>query len=168
MQFMEHSARRTKCPIFCVSNNLRQKAMLHGVTLQRVQDRRKALFSATATFLHSSVTLGNADSQQKVTKGHVANGEIEPALCGVEHKGVGFTELSFSAQAPPHQMFSPGCILASANPVWDSLIFLCQTTPSPRALKGREAFQASHRRNPILQECTLTGLPGGRQSPGAK
>ncbi len=86
MQFREHSARRTNCPIFCESNDLRQKAMLHRVALQRVQERRKALFSATATFLHYSVTLGNADSQQKVTKGHVANGEIETALSGVEHK----------------------------------------------------------------------------------
>ena len=97
MQFMEHSARRTNCPIFCVSNNLRQKAMLHGVALQRVQERRKALFSATATFLHYSVTLGNADSQQRVTKGHAPNGELETALCGVEHKGLGFRGLFFSS-----------------------------------------------------------------------
>jgi hypothetical protein len=86
----------------------------------------------------------------------------------VEHKGMGFAGSSFSVQGPPHQMFSPGCILAWVNPVWDALIFLGQTTPSPKALKGREAFQASHRRNPILQEDTLTGLPGWRQSPGAK
>ena len=123
MQFMEHSARRTNCPIFCVSNNLRQKAMLHGVALQRVQERRKALFSATATFLHPSVTLGNADSQQRVTKGHAPNGELEAALCGGEHKGVGFTGPSFSAQASLHRMFSPGCILAWVNPVWDAPIF---------------------------------------------
>jgi hypothetical protein len=50
---------------------------------------------------------------------------------GVEHKEVGFTGSCFSAQASLHQMFSPGCILAWVNPVWDALISLCQTTPSP-------------------------------------
>ncbi len=55
---------------------------------------------------------------------------------------MGFTGPSFSAQASLHHMLSPGCILAWVNPVWDALIFLCQTTPSPNALKGREAFQA--------------------------
>jgi hypothetical protein len=85
-----------------------------------VQDGLNALFSAWATIygrrlcytelhcneckkderlyflqLQRSVTQGNADSQQKVIKGHVANGELETSLCGVEHKGMGFTELSF-------------------------------------------------------------------------
>jgi len=58
-----------------------------------------------------------------------------------EHKGVGFTGPSFSAQASLHQMFSPGCILAWVNPVWDALIFLCQTTRSPKALKGEKRFK---------------------------
>jgi hypothetical protein len=86
-------------------------------------------------------TLGNEDSQQKVIKGHAPNGDLETSLCGVEHKGVGCTGLSFSAQASLHQMFSPGCILAWVNPVWDALIFLCQTTPSPKALKGEKRFK---------------------------
>ena len=50
----------------------------------------------------------------------------------MEHKGVGCTGLSFSAQAPPHQMFSPGCILASANPVWDSHTFVHFRCPKIR------------------------------------
>ena len=76
---------------------------------------------------------------------------------GVEHKGVGFTGSSFSAQASLHQMFIPGCILAWVNPVWDALIFLCQTTPTPQALKGREAFQAidatRFSRKTLSQDC---------------
>jgi hypothetical protein len=123
VQFMEHSARRTKCPIFCVSSNLRQKAMLHGVALQRVQERRKALFSATATFLHSLVTLGKADSQQKVIKGHAPNGDLETALWVGEHKGMGFTGLFSRALLLLHQILRPGCIFAPLNPVWDARFF---------------------------------------------
>ena len=89
-------------------------------------------FLQPATFLHSSVTLGNADSQQRVTKGHAPNRELEKRDAEWNIKEWDFTGPFFSAQDPPHQMFSPGCILASANRVWDSHSFVHFRCPKIR------------------------------------
>jgi len=55
--------------------------------------KAKAFVFCNRNVLHFSMTQGNADSQQKVIKVHVANEEPETALCGGEHKGLGFTGL---------------------------------------------------------------------------
>jgi len=52
-----------------------------------------------------------------------AKGGTRQRNAGVEHKGVGFTGLSFPVQVPLHQTLGSGCILEHANPVWDARIF---------------------------------------------
>ena len=77
--------------------------------------------------------------------------EMDSRYAGGEHKGLGFTGLSFPTLVLLHQTLSSGCIFAYANPVWDACIFGCwmSENTSPKALKVSGVFHATTH-DPVL------------------
>ena len=88
--------------------------------------------------------------------------EMDSRYAGGEHKGLGFTGLSFPVLIPLHQKLGPGRIVAYVNPAWDACIFFvfgCQKTPSPKALKVRGVFHATTH-DPVLGDNATTDSTG--------